>query len=202
MDGMSTAGRRRTQRAAPGRAMDTASLSDEELFRAALAGYGEAFSALFRRYQGPLYGFLARMVDEPTLAEDLLQEVFLRLFRCGRPIDHVKAWLYRVATNLVIDARRRYRREILTGDPWDADPGAARSETCDPGDVLARRDVLARALSTLTEDQRMVGGLHYFADQPIREVAQILELPEGTVKTRLARAYRRLAGALEQEEAP
>jgi RNA polymerase sigma-70 factor (ECF subfamily) len=176
--------------------------SDEALFQALLAGQREAFSTLFRRYQQPLYGFIARMAGDPTEAEDLLQEVFLRLLRQPAPLSHVKAWLYRTATNAVIDHRRHRRHETIADEP-SLTSLIDRPESAlprDPGDRVAQQDVLGRALATLTEEQRVVVSLHYFGDLPIREVARVLGLPEGTVKSRLARAYRLLADALKREE--
>ena len=173
--------------------------TDEALLTAARAGDQEAFSMLFHRYQGPLYGFLARTMDDPVRAEDVLQDVFLRLLQQRGRIDHVKGWLYRTAANRVIDGHRRLHREVLVHDPYDG--VTVRPIVPDPAETVVQQDGLGRALGALGPDHRVVVGLHYFADLPVREVAAVLRVPEGTVKSRLGRAYRILGEALRREEA-
>lgn len=176
---------------------ETGGACDEQLLQDALAGDGSAVEQLVSRYERPLYRMLLGMTGRSAVAEDLVQDTFLRLIRQRAPLDHVGGWLYRCAANLAIDHARRRRREQLVAEPPEA-PSAGPDWT----DRILDRERLAAALNQLPADQRQVVALHYFADQSLADVARALALPLGTVKTRLHRAYRRLAAVLAPEAAP
>lgn len=163
--------------------------SDQALHQALLAGHHEALDLLFVRHRDALYRMLKGVTGDSGVAEDLVQETFLRLLRHTQAVAKVRPFLYRVAMNLAIDWQRKQGREVF----------GELNETRSLRDDLApleARDALERAMVALTDDQRWVIRLHYFADQPVRAVAEILRIPEGTVKTRLARAYQVLAREL------
>lgn len=173
--------------------------SDEDLLRRVLQNDAAAFTLLFSRHQGGLYRFLRGLAGDDLLAEDLLQETFLRLWRAPGALSSVRkgrAYIYRIAVNLLRDHSRRMRRELAL-PPHTLGPGSSEPPTAD---ALGERDALARAFKALSEPQQVVLALHYHADQSIPDVARVLGIPEGTVKTRLARAYRRLANALREED--
>ena len=166
-------------------------LSDEQLLRAAQDGAGGAMALLVARFERPLYRMLLGLTGRPAVAEDLLQDTFVRLVRQPVPLDHVAGWLYRCAGNLAIDHARRCGREQLMAEP--PEPPAPSGDWTDR---IVDRERLAAAVAQLTPEQRQAIALHYFADQPLAEVARVLGVPLGTVKTRLHRAYRRLAETL------
>lgn len=170
-------------------------LSDEWLLRAAQDGAAGAMALLVTRFERPLYRMLLGLTGRPAVAEDLLQDTFVRLVRQPVPLDHVAGWLYRCAENLAIDHARRRGREHLMAEP--PEPSAPSDDWTDR---IVDRERLAAAVAQLTLEQRQAIALHYFADQPLADVARILGVPLGTVKTRLHRAYRRLAALLAPDD--
>ena len=171
-------------------------VSDEVLLAAVRLGQKEALAMLFERHRDPLFRYLNGLTGQRELAEDLLQETFMRLWRQGSrlPVDTRIAYVYRIAVNLVRDYMRRNREG--PGMP----PGWEEGADSRAFDQVAERDLVSRALAALSPAQRLTVGLHYFADQPLERVGQILGIPTGTVKTRLHRAYRQLAQALARQE--
>jgi RNA polymerase sigma-70 factor (ECF subfamily) len=178
--------------------VNEAVVSDEELFRQIRDGSAEALALLFRRHRDPLYRYLVGLTRQRELAEDLLQETFIRLWRQGSRLpDQIHmSYVYRIAVNLVRDHTRRTRETVGLPPDWERRPSTEHLQV----ERLAEADVVARALATLSADQRITVGLHYFADQPVERVGQILGIPAGTVKTRLHWAYRQLAQAIARQE--
>lgn len=173
-------------------------VTDETLLAAVRAGHQEALAELFRRHRDPLYRYLYGLTRQRELAEDLLQDTFLRLWRQGNrlPHDTRMPYVYRIAVNLVRDHVRRTREHPGLPTDWEH----RVSSDHEPMDRVADLDAVSRALATLSPDQRLTVGLHYFADQPVDGVAQILGIPAGTVKSRLHRAYRKLAQVMARQE--
>jgi RNA polymerase sigma-70 factor (ECF subfamily) len=168
--------------------------SDEALFLAWRAGDGAAYEALFRRWQGPLGRHLTRMLDDPSAAEDLVVETFLRLhrhrdrWREGTPL---RPWLFTIARNL---ARNRLRARRLWG--W-LPLESAREEVTPPpigADEIRRR--VAAAFAALPPAQREVCSLRLLGELSIEEIAGVTRVPTGTVKTRLFHGLRRLRAML------
>jgi RNA polymerase sigma-70 factor (ECF subfamily) len=161
--------------------------SDEELMVQVQAGSERALEALVERWRGPLFGFLQRRAGGPD-ADDLFQETWLRVVRARRRFDprrRFSTWLFQIANNLCRDRFRRAGaaargREALRDAPPDAGPG-----------VEIRLD-LARRLAALPERLREVLVLRYYRDLGEREIAELLEIPPGTVKSRLHAAVRAL----------
>jgi len=165
-------------------------LSDTMLLQRAHEGDMAAFDALFYRHYDRVYGILFRLVGNRADAEDLVQEVFIKLSRqqFGRGREHnVSAWLYRVATNAGYNAlrsryRRRQRDTVLLPDPTDIPAGpaerAAQAET---------RQKVHRALSHLKERQVQLLLLRQM-DFSYAELAEICQVAPGSVGTLLRRA--------------
>lgn len=170
-------------------------LSDAQLVqRAARQGDQAAFRELIRRHQGRIRGLLLRLCrGDAALTDDLAQEVFLRIHRGlvgfeGRA--RFSTWAYRIAYNVYLNHRERTRELVGLPKGYDhATPPGPRPEDADNGDL--RRD-LEHALDMLPERYRRVLVLHYLRDVSYPEIAELLDLPLGTVKTHLHRAKRLL----------
>ncbi|HEY3246261.1 MAG TPA: sigma-70 family RNA polymerase sigma factor [Phycisphaerae bacterium] len=166
----------------------------------------QAFDALIDAYARPLYGYLYRLTGAREDAEDLLQEVFVRVVRMIGQYEHdgrFEAWLFRIATNLVRDRVRRIRRAPVTssldagGDGFVAPDGEAgdvwvdSSAPAPDGRLTLREDVdaLQQALARLAPAEREVLMLRHFAQLSFAEIATAMGTPLGTA---LARAHRGL----------
>jgi RNA polymerase sigma-70 factor (ECF subfamily) len=160
----------------------------------------DAFVALFQTYASKLKSYLMRQGEPAAQAEELAQEAMVLVWRKAALFDPSRAtastWIFRIARNLRIDALRRdHRLEAYKPDPSEAPDPPVTPE----GVQLARqRDERVRdALSGLAPDQVEVLRLSFFQDRPHAEIAQALNLPLGTVKSRIRRAVQQLRTVLE-----
>jgi RNA polymerase sigma-70 factor (ECF subfamily) len=164
------------------------------------SGDREAFAILFEQYKNLVYKTAYLMLGESAEAEDALQDIFLQVYQSLSGFDPGKAkfttWLYRVTINYCLNHRRKKRAFTLALE--EISP-ALKSEF--PGARLAEEELLQQAIGTLTDRQRAVVILRYFWDLPYAEIAQILNLPLGTVKSRLDLALKTLRKILEEQEA-
>jgi len=175
-----------------------------------------AFGLLVRRWQLPLRRLAHRMLADSHRAEDIAQETFSRIFarrREFRPDGRFATWMWRIAVNLCHDElRRRQRRpetsleqmgELAPGDPETgprtaANPGLA-TESSTPAEHAALADTAVRvrqALQELPELYRLVVVLRHYEGLKFSEIAAVLEIPEGTVKSRMVEGLARLARRL------
>jgi RNA polymerase sigma-70 factor (ECF subfamily) len=168
--------------------------SDEDLVAAHVAGDPDAFAEIFRRHREVLWAVALRTTGNPDEAADALQDAMLSALRAARTFrgrSAVRTWLYRIVVNACLDRLRRSAARPavpLTGhDP--AEPG-------DPMTRAGHRVDLVRALGTLSPGQRAAVVLVDAHALPVAEVAEILEVPVGTVKSRCARARAHLAKEL------
>jgi RNA polymerase sigma-70 factor (ECF subfamily) len=179
-------------------------LPDEDaVLDRAVAGDAGAFRVLVEVYRDRAYGLALRIVGSPEEAEEVAQDAFVRAWRAlprFRRDARFATWLYRIVTRCAFDASAalRARRQRETGlevaESAAAFPG--RATGVDPGGERRR---LERLIGTLPEVQRAVVTLFYYEDRAVVEVACILDLPEGTVKTHLYRARAALRRAWERE---
>lgn len=172
-------------------------MTDEaELIERARAGDAAAGEALARSYLAPLWRFANRYLHNPEDAADAVQETWLRAFRAlptfrrGAPFA---PWLWRIAANVCTDIYRRRRRTV----PLDEVPEPAAGDAVEEPTVarLDQEEIggrLARAIERLPDQYRRVIELHYAAGLPVEEIARVLGVPSGTVKTHLHRARERL----------
>ena len=167
------------------------------LIRQAREGDVGAFEALYRAHVGRVHAVCRRLAGDPTRAEELTQDVFVRAWERLRSFEGRSAfgsWLYRLAVNLVIDAKRaeirRSAREIAAEDP------AAWGSPRPPRDPVAGWD-LERAIAALPPGARMVFVLHEVEGYRHEEIAGMAGLAEGTCKAQLHRARRLLREMLE-----
>jgi len=185
---------------------------DSALIAAITRQNTEAFETLCARYMPLLRGYLLPLVRDREATEDLLQEVFLRLWTRAEQWDgrgSVRAWLVRIATNLALNhlrSVRRRRQQPLLPPP---EPGAEEDEAAAPAwmvdaaavgpeallEAAERRALVRRLVTTLPQDKQDVLRLVYDAEMETREVAEQLGIPLGTVKSRLHYGTRQLARA-------
>lgn len=158
-----------------------------------------AFRALVERYQDRAFGLALRIVQSAEVAEDVAQEAFVRAWR-GLPAFRGDArfstWLYRIVARRSFDAAATLKalRERETGIEA-ADDVAAGGVRDDRAERAALRERLERLIARLPEEQRASITLFYYQDRSVDEVARILGLPPGTVKTHLHRARAALRSA-------
>jgi RNA polymerase sigma-70 factor (ECF subfamily) len=171
--------------------------SDERLLTAVLAGEMDALAALVVRHQGPLTGYLDRLVGPDwALAQDLAQETFLRVLgqhacRGDRPF---KPWLYAIATNLARDHFKSaaVRRSITLDDELEAGLVDRSAGPEDQALASERATTLAEALAALSAEYRATLILRFSNGMSLHEIADTLNIPLGTVKSRLSVGLRRL----------
>lgn len=171
-------------------------------------GESKAFEALYRKYKMPIFAFLYRQCPTREAAVDLTQDVFARVIRGASSFRHgsrFSTWIYSIARNLAVDAarKRRHRNHLsldqsLSGDGPslgdkipDAGPGPDRSST---GKQL--KDDLAKAISKLPDEQREVFVLREYNGLSFKEIAQITDAKEGTIKSRMRYALESLRSEL------
>ena len=177
---------------------------DAELVDRAAAGDESAFRALVVRHQVRVYQIVHRMLRDPTDAEDVTQETFVRVFRSLDRFDREREfgpWLHTIARNAALNyiASRGRRRAASLEELREkgAPPPAARDES--PLESIARREVVERvrgAMEALPEEQRLVLSLREFDGLAYDEIAATLGIPIGTVMSRLSRARTALAARL------
>jgi len=189
-----------------GRASETAALVEQ-----ARQGDARAFEALVDRYKDKIYVYVTRMIHDPVEAEDITQDTFLRAYQSlanFRGAASFQTWLYRIASNLVIDAvRRRKRRDdgnISLDAPVDTDDGEVSRELADerrgPEDLAASSAVqeeVRNAIGDISPKLRSVLVMYDLQGMSYQEISDSMGCPLGTVKSRLFNARAQLKELLE-----
>lgn len=178
----------------------TSEITDGTLVKQTLAGDQQAFEALVRRYNGPIFNFICHCLGDYDLACDVAQHVFVQLYtslpklRTGEPL---KAWLFQVARNRCLDELRRKRAIHFSelesaGDDEEPSPLAILPDTRPlPDEIAERHDLqqaLRKAIDTLPPKFRMVVLLRYTSQLSFSEIGKTLSMPEATAKTYFQRA--------------
>jgi RNA polymerase sigma-70 factor, ECF subfamily len=178
--------------------------TDVQLMLDVKAGDDASFDFLLQKYRSPLVNFLNRMVRDQAMAEDLAQEVFLRVYRARKqytPSAKFTTWLFRIATNLALNSvrdNRHNRMGISIDAPADGDDSPpwelkAREKRIDERMIERDRvEIIRRAIFSLPEKQRAAVLLHKYEEMDYGEIAGILECSEGALKSTLFRAYETL----------
>jgi RNA polymerase sigma-70 factor, ECF subfamily len=182
--------------------------TDVQLMLDVKAGDQQSFELLLQRYRTPLVNFLYRMVRNREQAEDLAQEVFLRVYRAREdyePSAKFTTWLFRIATNLALNSVRDHRYEKLEVSMdapivADAEDGEERMmELADEHPDIeqhlvdeARKKMIRHAIEKLPEKQRAAVLLHKYQELDYAEIAKILQCSESALKSLLFRAYETL----------
>jgi RNA polymerase sigma-70 factor (ECF subfamily) len=179
----------------------TSCVDDHALVGAALGGRPEAFGTLVERYDRAVYNLALRTLRDREEARDVTQEAFFKAFRSLRtfkPGAKFSTWIFAIAYHACCDRlskRKRYSNEEL---PERADPGAGPETQAIAGDEARR---LRAAIDALPEKYRAVITLYHLQGKQYEEIAQVLGMPMGTVKTHLFRAKEQLRRRLSEDAA-
>jgi RNA polymerase sigma-70 factor, ECF subfamily len=185
--------------------------SDASLVQRCLGGDDAAWEELIRAHTRRVYGLCFRFTGKDAEAQDLTQEVFLRVFKTVKTYrmeeGSFATWLTRVARNLLIDHYRRTRQDRVTSSLEDQLPtleeglsGTARTDSALAGREAS--ELLQGALQKLSPELREAVILRDLQDLEYREIATVLKVPEGTVKSRLNRGRAELARILRKQKVP
>ncbi len=180
--------------------------TDVQLMLDVKAGDELSFELLLRKYRTPLVNFLYRMVRDTAVAEDLAQEVFLRVYRARQeyvPSAKFTTWMFRIATNLALNSVRdnRHRQMEISMDQ-SVDTGEDEPRAMEVADrapsveqelvARSRADMIMRAIHALPEKQRAAVLLHKYQELDYDEIARVLKCSESALKSLLFRAYETL----------
>ncbi|MBX3438631.1 MAG: sigma-70 family RNA polymerase sigma factor [Planctomycetaceae bacterium] len=186
-------------------------MDDDQLMIQVQQGDPAALGGLVERYQGPLIGFFVRNTHDRHLAEDLAQETLLKIFDQSwnyLPRGRFRAWMYRIARNLMIDHHRRQSRDALLNSVRsqadDGDDALVRlaAEMLSPLELAGIREtarLIDQALAEIPEEQRTTFTLHHYAGLPLAEVAEVTETSLATCKSRLRLAREKLSEFLRRK---
>lgn len=186
--------------------------ADETLMIMYQKGEVRAFEILLERHRKPVYNFILRYVGSRELAEDLLQDTFLRVIKgAGNYQRKAKftTWLYTIARNLCVDQSRRkkHRKHASLDQPMTRKEDSSTLLEVLPGDDMPsdRKAVsrqlhttLHRAIAALPDDQREVFLMREFLSMPFKDIAEVVGVPENTVKSRMRYALEKLRLELEE----
>jgi RNA polymerase sigma-70 factor (ECF subfamily) len=180
--------------------------SDEELLAEHLVGVAGAFDALVARHADDLYGFLFRFVGNAAVADDLVQETFLQVHLAAAAFDpgrSFRPWLYTIAANKARDylrgRGRRLEQSLDTHGPAEEHPGpiqvlaAEGASPFDAADADEVKDKVRALIARMPESAQVILMLGYYQHLPYAEIAEILGIPVGTVKSRLHAAVTQFA---------
>ena len=172
-------------------------VSDGELITRVGSGDRNAFETLYRRYARPVFGLALRRLGDRGRAEDAVQETFASVWRAARSYKPERGpgapWLYAVARNAIVD-NGRVRREPPVDRPDERSDDETPADRAESGWVAWR---VHRAIAELPENERIVLELAYWGGRSQSEIADMLDVPLGTVKTRTRTGLARLADMLE-----
>ena len=191
---------------------DFPNLTDQDIVLLARKGQESAYRELVRRYERPVFSLIYRMVRNRELAEDLTQDTFVKVLNAlgtYRPEFKFSSWVFKIANNVAIDQLRRRELETLSleGSPHATTPDAVEATTLELGaggesalDEVSNRELggeIERAIAKLRPEYRSCILLRHVEDRSYEEIAEIMDLPLGTVKTYIHRARHELRSMLE-----
>ena len=185
--------------------------SDAEIMLQVKAGDDSAFEYLVQKYRRPMMNFMFRMAHSSAAAEDLAQEVFLRVYRSRESYEasaKFTTWLYRIATNLAVNHARDTRHERPENTVSLDEPDEESGRTLDLPDrgpsaeeTMVQRERVAairRRVQALPERQRIAVVMHKYQQMEYRQIADVLQLSESATKSLLFRAYETLREQLKE----
>ncbi len=183
--------------------------NDQDLVKRCLAGEDSAWETLLKGYTRKTYNLCYRFTGRTQEAEDLTQEIFIKVFQTLRSYDAAQAafstWLNRVSRNHLVDHYRRTKKDRVTSSLEEETGSVAERPSLEAGAVKRveareRREWLQRGLDRLSPDLREAIILRDLNDLDYAEIAQVLGVPEGTVKSRINRGRLELARVLKRME--
>jgi RNA polymerase sigma-70 factor, ECF subfamily len=190
---------------------DYTTISDADVMLRVKAGDDPAFDYLVQKFRRPLVGFMYRMAHNQGVAEELAQEVFLRVYRSRETYNaeaKFSTWLYRIATNLAVNHARDTKQErpesSISIDETDEESGLSIDVADASPNVeqnILRRERLAaikRHVDSLPERQRLAVIMHKYQEMDYRQIASVLKLSESATKSLLFRAYETLRERLKE----
>ena len=187
--------------------LNATALSDHDLVVRSQKGSEKAYRELLGRYQRPVFSLIYRMIRDREQAEDLAQETFVRVFNnIGRydPAYKFSSWIFKIATNLTIDWMRKKEpvtvsidgsRYAVTADEIEASTITVESRDENPEELLLARELgseIEEAIGKLRPEYRQAILLRHIEDRAYEEIATIMALPLGTVKTYIHRGRKEL----------
>jgi RNA polymerase sigma-70 factor (ECF subfamily) len=186
-------------------------VSDAEVMLRVKAGDQSAFDYLVQKYRRPLVSFMYRMARNTTTAEDLAQEVFLRVYRSRATYEasaKFTTWLYRIATNLAVNHARdtRHERPEVTVSLDEPDEDSGTTLELPDGNLTAEQALVRRErmlairskVEALPEQQRLAVIMHKYQQMDYKEIAEVLKKSESATKSLLFRAYETLREQLKE----
>jgi len=186
-------------------------LSDAQIMLRVKAGDDSAFEYLVQKYRRPMLSFMYRTAHNTAVAEDLAQEVFLRVYRSREKYEasaKFTTWLYRIASNLAVnharDTRHQRPENTVSLDEPDHDSGLTMDlpdSSLTAEEAIVRRERLAairQRVEALPERQRIALIMHKYQQMDYRQIAEVLKLSESAIKSLLFRAYETLRGQLKE----
>jgi RNA polymerase sigma-70 factor (ECF subfamily) len=186
--------------------------ADEVLMVAYQKGDVRSFEILLTRHRKPVFNFILRYVGDRETAEDLLQETFMRVIKGADAYKRqakFTTWLYTIARNLCVDQtrRRKHRRHASLDAPMSASEESGTLLDVIPGSEMASdrksvnkqlHETMQRAIGALSEEQREVFLMREFLDMPFKQIAEVVGVPENTVKSRMRYALEKLRLELDE----
>ncbi len=192
-------------------ALDLKQATDQDLVTRARAGSERAYRELLERYQRPVFSLIYRMVRDREQAEDLSQETFVKVFNHLDKYDpkyKFSSWIFKIASNLSIDALRKKEldtvsldgsRHAVTEEQIESTRITVESRTENPEEYLEAKELgeeIEQAIGTLRAEYRTAILLRHVEGRPYEEIAEVMGVPLGTVKTYIHRARNELRGSL------
>lgn len=180
----------------------TQTLSDEELLQRVATQDRIALEALYDRYERTLYGFARKCVSDPFVAEEVVQDVFMKLWKSAAAYDpaqgRMSTWLLTITRRTAIDHFRKRQRSAQEPAPIEdmqqAVDAAPRPD--EAAEIAGLRSVIESALNDLPSDQKLLIERIYFQGLTQRELAELLDVPIGTVKSRIRLGLQKLRDRL------
>ncbi|HYE02627.1 MAG TPA: RNA polymerase sigma factor [Phycisphaerales bacterium] len=174
---------------------------EQSLIQRAIAGDRASTEGLVRAHQASLYAYMLRMSGRPEVAEDIVQDAFVRALTNLERFDfrfRFSTWLFTIAKRLYVNACQKHKPafDSEAAEQWESAPGLPETRAIDDEVRSNAAAALEMALAVLPQDQREIVILFYQLDWPIAQIAEYLAMPEGTIKSHLHRSRQRMREAL------
>ncbi len=178
---------------------------EQQLIKRAKTGDAEAITSLIRAHQGSLYAFMLRMSGRPEVAEDVVQEAFVRVLKNMDRFDpryRFSTWLFTIAKRLYVNWVQKFQpiAETEIVNAWQSDGNSPEHDAVGAETLTTARQAVAVGLASLGDAQREIVLLFHQQEWSIAEISLYLSMPEGTIKSHLHRARRKMREVIEQAE--